>query len=233
MVDVIIFDLGGTLYRSDNAVSKGNKARLNKMKEMGFQIKQEEYNELAKKTAEIFDEKYSGTIKRFESGRFSDIFFDLLGKEVSWQTKEKLDEAFFEKWLKNQKLKENAEEVLKFCEEKNFRMAVISNGNEEMTNRIKRDGIDHYFEEVIYSVDVGAEKSDMEPFYVLLEKMDVKPEKCLMIGNRLDEDIQAKKIGMKTVLINDNNDKHQSNTNIEPDYTMENIEELKNIIKKL
>jgi len=232
MIKVVVFDLGGTLYLSENGVIEGNRARFDRMKEMGFEISWDKHQKLTERTSEIFDEKYAGSVKRFEDGRFSDIFFDLWEKEVSWETKVELDEAFLEQWLKNQELRDSARDVLQFCKDKGMKMGVITNGDEKMTSRIERDGIDHFFDVVVYSTDVGTEKSDLDPFHVFLDSVDVAPEQCLMVGNRLDEDVQAKKVGMKTVLLERDAFKRRT-VNVKPDYRIGELKELKDIIKEV
>ncbi len=232
MVEVVVFDLGGTLYLSEKGVAEGNRARFDRMKGMGFEISWDKYQKLTERTAEIFDEKYAGSVKRFEDGRFSDILFDLWGKEVSWETKVELDRIFREEWLKNQELRNSARDVLQFCKDKGMKMGVITNGDGEMTSRIERDEIDHFFDVVVCSTDVGAEKSDLDPFQVFLDSVDVAPEQCLMVGNRMDEDIQAKKVGMKTVLLEDDAFERRP-VNVKPDYRIGELKELKDIIKEV
>jgi FMN phosphatase YigB (HAD superfamily) len=50
-----------------------------------------------------------------------------------------------------------------------------------------------------------------------------------MIGNRMDEDIFAKKAGMKTVLLEDSRQKYFKETE-EPDFRIKKLTELKNIL---
>src|SRR3989338_5065466 len=62
--------------------------------------------------------------------------------------------------------------------------------------------IENYFDQVIMSYDVGVVKPDKEFFQLLLNKLGVEPEECLMVGDNLYNDIvPAKELGMKTLLV--------------------------------
>ena len=62
--------------------------------------------------------------------------------------------------------------------------------------------IENYFDQVIMSYDVGVVKPDKEFFQLLLNKLGVGPDECLMVGDNLYNDIvPAKELGMKTLLV--------------------------------
>lgn len=88
------------------------------------------------------------------------------------------------------------------------------------------------FDVVLYSTGVGAEKSAVEPFEVFLRKTGLDGEECLMVGNRVDEDTYAKEVGMKTVLLT-KNASEPIGEKMEPDYRIQELDELKDIIQKL
>jgi len=59
----------------------------------------------------------------------------------------------------------------------------------------------HFFDVVVAKEDTGKGKYDERPFKMLCEKLNVKPDEVIMVGDNLKRDIETpKKFGMKTVL---------------------------------
>lgn len=69
-----------------------------------------------------------------------------------------------------------------------------------LENRLAEFGILKYFDPVIASEEIGVSKPSKEIFEMAVAKVNFKPLECIMIGDRLDNDIiPAKQIGMKTI----------------------------------
>ena len=49
-------------------------------------------------------------------------------------------------------------------------------------------GIEHYFEDVFVSEEIGREK-DRKFFEIILKRIGVEPNECVMIGDREDADV--------------------------------------------
>ena len=65
--------------------------------------------------------------------------------------------------------------------------------------RLTAMGIDDFFDAVVTWEDVGRKKPSRMPFRAALKKLGVKPEQCLMVGDRPNIDLKgAKQLGMKT-----------------------------------
>lgn len=233
MLEAIVFDLGGTLFQAEDAREKAAHAQHERMKELGYDLSREKYREISKKASKIFHEKYYRDPKRFEYGKFMEIFFDLWGKEADEEDLKEMDKAFIETSTENQKLMPHGKEAIEYCRGKGLTLGVISNGNELMTERrLKKIGMEDPFDVVLYSTGVGAEKSAVEPFKVFLRKTGLEGEECLMVGNRMDEDTYAKKVGMKIVLLT-KNASDPIGEKMEPDYRIQGLDELRDIIESL
>ena len=64
---------------------------------------------------------------------------------------------------------------------------------------------------IIASDEVGVTKPNLEIFERVIKLVNLNPEDCVMVGDRLDNDIfPANKIGMKTIWIRNGLAKHQS-----------------------
>lgn len=85
--------------------------------------------------------------------------------------------------------------------------------------------IDNFFDIVVTFDDTKRLKPSKKPFVVALNKLRLKAEECLMVGDRLERDIKgANKIGMKTCFAKYGNQK--SSSKVKPDYTINDISEL-------
>jgi putative hydrolase of the HAD superfamily len=99
------------------------------------------------------------------------------------------------------------EECLKKLSKKNT-MCIASNAGFSdaalMTEALKRVGAEKYFHYFFTSKDLGAEKPDKLFFNSIIEKINVAPEQCIMIGDNYAKDISgAKAVGMKTIFFNE------------------------------
>jgi putative hydrolase of the HAD superfamily len=64
-------------------------------------------------------------------------------------------------------------------------------------------GLENLFDVMVFSCDVGVAKPDEKIYKIALEKLGVKPEECLFIGDDVKNDVGGpRKIGMKSFLIN-------------------------------
>jgi len=72
------------------------------------------------------------------------------------------------------------------------RMAVLSNGDQsQQADKLRRTGLTTYFEAVLTSGELGAAKPYSEAFHLACERLRVKPETVVYVGDRLDVDAHA------------------------------------------
>jgi putative hydrolase of the HAD superfamily len=112
-----------------------------------------------------------------------------------------------------------------------FKTALVSNcesfGFKKILNHY---GFKKYFDEIILSCDVGLLKPHPQIFHLPLKKLKLKPEEAVMIGDSIRTDVNgAKKIGMKTILI-DRTEKYEGRK-IEVDAVISSLEELPKVIE--
>ena len=83
-----------------------------------------------------------------------------------------------------------------------YSLGVIANQAQGLQKRLEEWHIAHYFSAFASSWDVGVSKPDPAIFRYALSLAGCAPERALMIGDRLDNDIfPAKALGMKTLRI--------------------------------
>jgi putative hydrolase of the HAD superfamily len=94
-----------------------------------------------------------------------------------------------------------AKHLLESLRQKNFPLAVITNGPTDMQRAaLKKVDIEHYFKAVLVSGELGIRKPDARIFQIACEHLQVQPEHCLMVGDNLTADVDgARSIGMQAV----------------------------------
>lgn len=113
-----------------------------------------------------------------------------------------------------------------------LKLAVVSDApSKEAWLRLCYINFHHYFDAVITYDETRERKPSAVPFQMALQKLNLKPEDCLMIGDWAERDIVgAKLVGMKTVFARYGDTFNTINP--ESDYDIKSITELIDIVKK-
>jgi putative hydrolase of the HAD superfamily len=84
----------------------------------------------------------------------------------------------------------------------NYKIAILSDApRQKAWLRIVLIGIDDLIDEIITFEDTKQKKPNKAPFKKAIEKLKLKPEEVLMVGDSISKDMEgAKKVGMKTAL---------------------------------
>jgi putative hydrolase of the HAD superfamily len=85
-----------------------------------------------------------------------------------------------------------------------YRLHIITNGFHQVQHtKLINSGLDHYFDSVTTSEEVGVKKPNPVIFRFALEKVKAKPSASIMIGDNFEADIVgAESVGMKTLFFN-------------------------------
>ncbi|MBT3319716.1 MAG: HAD-IA family hydrolase [Clostridia bacterium] len=84
---------------------------------------------------------------------------------------------------------------------KNYSLAMLSNDIGEWSAYLReKHGLDHYFEQVVISGDVGHRKPGNEIFAMMLERSKAKAGDCVFIDDNENNLIGAQELGIKTIL---------------------------------
>lgn len=81
---------------------------------------------------------------------------------------------------------------------------IIANGDgEQQRQKLKNAGIDHYFDVVVISSDIGIHKPDPGIFIHAVKLAGKEPSQCWYIGDKVDTDAKAAKdAGLTGVWLN-------------------------------
>lgn len=115
-----------------------------------------------------------------------------------------------------------------------YKLGIIANQDFGTEQRLTKFGIRQFFNLVIASAEEGVEKPDLRIFRIALERADCKPEKAVMIGDRIDNDIiPANKMGIKTVWIKQGFSYYTEPKAVEekPDYIVNSLAEITELFR--
>lgn len=187
MIKVILFDLDGTLYKSDEVYQKFAEAAYYtyaKIKKTSI-----------KQAKEIL-EKRRDEMKK-EKGYSIPYTLALLSFGIPIEEWHKENIKFFNAgdYLKRD---DRLKEILSKLKD-NYKLGVFTNNNRVQTERIlKALGIEKLFDFKFTYESFNLIKPDPEVFKHILKKIDVKPQECLMVGDRYYVDlVPAKEQGME------------------------------------
>lgn len=110
---------------------------------------------------------------------------------------------FFGDYIKSFELRPCVRELLKKVSA-GFKLGLVSNFTYAPVIYVglRRLGINHFFNAVLISADVGWRKPDKRIFEEALRRLGVRPDKAIYIGDSPIEDIRgAKTLGIKTIFV--------------------------------
>jgi len=238
MIKAVIFDMGGviakTCWDSDY------------MAEVVEQIIRKYYNNVPENFKEVFKNDMLESWLEVRESLIEVSFEDVIRKTVN-----KLGLAVDDFVIKEafQKLEEgefchvdeNVETVLKTLKEIGIKLGLISNAPGEFPiNVLKREGLDKYMDVMMTSYQIGVIKPHPKIFIEALKRLGVKPEETIFVGDVPEIDVKgAKMVGMIAVLMKDCDPVMRElgmgkiTDNVKPDYIINSLEDVIEIVKKL
>jgi HAD superfamily hydrolase (TIGR02253 family) len=118
-------------------------------------------------------------------------------------------------------------ETLRELKRQGYKLGVVSDGVRlKAWMRLNEAGLDGYFDSVVTYDDTGQRKPAKEPFLLICDQLEVRPEECLMLGDWPERDVQGGKLaGMKTCLA-----KYGQERPAKADYQIKAFKELLDVI---
>ncbi len=102
------------------------------------------------------------------------------------------EEHFLDKILNHNHLVEGAEYILEYLKNKNYKLHIISNGFQEVTERkCILSEIDHYFQTITSADSVGVRKPNPEIFEYSLSLANASKNESILIGDDWIADIKG------------------------------------------
>jgi putative hydrolase of the HAD superfamily len=203
-VTTLIFDVDDTLYDVSTGFTKQRNGKViwkYMVEHLGFEDEQE-----ARKVRDKYFAKYHSTAKALtvaqQEGKFPDGAPTFNTAHMAQYWADRLDYSI----LGGPKME--LHDVLKACP---LQMVAFSNGPRIYVKRVLEElGLwDLFGEGRLFAVDdvLPYCKPEPEAFQMIFDKLGIeKPEDCIMVEDSMKNLRQAKKLGMKTVLITGNDE---------------------------
>lgn len=108
------------------------------------------------------------------------------------------------------RLYDGAIETLRELKSRGYRLALLSNWDRRLRPLVKGVGLAPFFEHLIISSEVGAEKPDPRIFRMAEAQLGLPPERFLHVGDSVHHDVEgARKAGWRCILVSRHADMKQ------------------------
>lgn len=117
-----------------------------------------------------------------------------------------LEEHYWSVFLDHIQWRQGALELMQRAHASGLQMAIVTDLTAHIQLRkFDKLGLDRYVKYLISSEEAGVEKPEPYIFLLALEKLNLKPEQVIMIGDSFEKDIQgAQNLNISAYLIDDN-----------------------------
>jgi FMN phosphatase YigB (HAD superfamily) len=134
----------------------------------------------------------------FNFDKYMKFFPNFIPKELC--------EAFWDEVCALQTLRDGCEETLKRLKDEGHTLICATDNDGPNTDKLKRiqaSGLFNYFDEIfIGSVNVPHPKGDSPYLDYIIERLDIDPRRCVMIGDKAKTDLlPAKAAGISSILV--------------------------------
>ena len=188
----IVFDLDNTLIDRQRAFTEMLKDRI----QLTLPADKKHLKEQAIQDILMWDD--NGTVSRSVSfKKYCDKY------EVTCMTSEELSTYWTTISGSVVYLFDDVIEVIAYLKDK-YRLAILTNGSPVSQRRkLESTGILNLFELSVVSGEVGIDKPDPRIFDVMCDRLNVKPEECLYIGdNYVNDVLGARNAGWNAIYLN-------------------------------
>jgi putative hydrolase of the HAD superfamily len=114
-----------------------------------------------------------------------------------------------------------------------YALAVLTNGPGDVQRaKLHASGLDSFFPVTVASGDIGFGKPDPRIFTTALERLGVRVEEAIAIGDSLERDVGgAHDAGLRCIWLNP--DRHARSETVNPDHTIQSLDELGAVVQGL
>jgi len=129
------------------------------------------------------------------------------------------------------KEKEGSRELLRKLKREDKKIGLVTNNERWVAQKmVKHFNLQGLLDTTVTKDDVENTKPHPEPILKALHRLKCGPESCLYIGDNEEDIIAGKAAGVRTVLINSSRDKKQVRTKNRPDYIINRLDEIPDLI---
>lgn len=240
---VIFFDLGDTLIFFDgdwtDVLQKSTKCLWKNLVSAGYPLNREQFSQdFSCRMRNYYAERNKSLVEYTSARILTECLTDLGFPEPNTDIIKNALKAMYSFSQKFWNLEEDTLPTLGWLLEQDFRLGLISNASDVddvFTLLVKFDLTD-YFEHIIISADFGFRKPHPKIFLEGLRLFQVKPQDCIMIGDRLDMDVLgANQVNMSSIWVTKRSiyKGTEYRFDVKPDYEIYALSEIKEILKSI
>jgi HAD superfamily hydrolase (TIGR01549 family) len=204
--ETILFDLDGTLLPID----------MDHFLKLYFKALTEEFSDL-EQADQLIDALMQATQHMVENDGertnqevFIDSFFSMIEVDDIEQTMQRFDDFYDQRYplLKNKlSLDTQSRKLINLLGDSGYEMVIATNPlfpYKAIIERIKWAGLDpEQFSYITCYEEMHYSKPNVEFYREIVDELELNPTECIMIGNNVQEDMIAGKLGMTTYLVDD------------------------------
>ncbi len=227
MIKAVLFDIDNVLYNSSYQVEMARRAAVQAMiRAAGWDISVEEgmerLEDIVGKYGSNFNKHYDMLV-----GDRDDKYRIVAAGVVAYHNTKRL----------HLKPYDDTVPILTRLRNSGYKTGIVTNGLAvKQWEKLVRLGLENIFGTVVISEEAGVEKPDPAIFERACGELEVLPEECVYVGDRLDTDILgANKAGMTSVRLLRGKCKDLKPQGLQerPDFEIKRMEELLEILKSV
>ncbi len=231
MIKAIFFDIDDTLYSSTDLSSKARRTAVEHMISKGLEVDPEEAYSALMRVVRKYGSNYGD--------HFGKFFTDELGRPPDYRMIAAAVIAYHHTKFVNMRPYPHTVQTILELHIRGYKLGIITDGLPiKQWEKLVRLGLDDFFQAVVISGDdgVGFGKSDPRIFAIALEKVGVRPEEAIMVGDKLNTDIEgANSAGLASVWLRTPRDPEDLPriSGIRPAFTITDIRQVLEVVEKL
>jgi pyrophosphatase PpaX len=219
MIKAFIFDIGGTLVKTDDALIYAFQLAL---KNNGIELKNREkvIHDLGKSNyiniKNAVDHSYSGDDIDKKIENCYNSFKSIFPKDV----------------ISHFKLFPGVKSSLQLLKDEGMKLGVFTGFNKDETSFfMEKMGLKKFFDVIVTVDDVKKPRPDPEGLLLEIKKLGVKNEECIYVGDAVADIRMAKNANVKIVCVKTGIQDNKVLEAEKPDYFVENVKEAVKILK--
>jgi len=224
-IKAILFDLDNTLIDFMRMKEKSCEAAIDAMISAGLKTSKKKATEELFKLYEEYGMEYRNIFEKLLKKINGKVDYRIVTHGII--AYRKLRESYLSAYI-------GTRPVLSKLKKK-YKLAIISDApRRNAWFRLVALRIDQYFDVVVTSGDVKKQKDTKTPFKSALNKLGIKPEEALMVGDRIERDVNtAKKMGIQTCYARYGVENPPARGKSGADFEIDDFAELLEVVKKV
>ena len=221
MIKAVIFDLDNTLIDFMTMKKVCIDAAITAMIGAGLSIEKEKATAMMFKLYDKYGMEDKSIFQRFLKKLSKKIDYEILASGIV--AYRRVRTGYLEPYP-------HVQQVLFELKRRGIKLAIVSDAPRlKAWIRLVSMKLNNFFDIVVAFEDTKELKPSKKPFLFAFRKLKLKPQECLMVGDRPEKDIKgAKELGMVTCFAKYGNAKAESG---EADYIINDIKELIEIVE--